>query len=42
MDAIEEGEPPDQWRSPDVMIADQQDFEAYTSGEPQRMERDMK
>src|SRR5215211_2165767 len=27
-----EGDPPDQWRSPDVVIADPQDFDAYTSG----------
>jgi hypothetical protein len=32
MDSIEEGDPPDQWRPPDVVIADRQDFEAYTSG----------
>ena len=32
MDAIEEGDPPDQWRPPDVVITDPQDFEAYTSG----------
>ena len=32
LDAIEEGDPPDQWRSPDVVIADPQAFEAYTSG----------
>jgi hypothetical protein len=32
MDSIEEGDPPDQWRPPDVVITDRQDFEAYTSG----------
>lgn len=32
MDSIEEGDPPDQWRPPDVVIADPRDFEAYTSG----------
>jgi hypothetical protein len=32
MDAIEEGDPPDHWRLPDVVITDPQDFEAYTSG----------
>jgi hypothetical protein len=32
MDSLEEGDPPDQWRPPDVVIADRQDFEAYTSG----------
>jgi hypothetical protein len=32
MDSIEEGDPPDQWRSPDVVIADPRDFDAYTSG----------
>jgi hypothetical protein len=32
MDAIEEGDAPDQWRPPDVVIADPQAFEAYTSG----------
>jgi hypothetical protein len=31
MDSIEEGDPPDEWRPPDVVIADRQDFEAYTS-----------
>ncbi len=34
MDAIEEGDPPDQWRPPDVVINDPRDFEAYTSYEP--------
>jgi hypothetical protein len=29
MDSIEEGDPPDEWRPPDVVIADRQDFEAY-------------
>jgi hypothetical protein len=33
MDAIEEGDAPDQWRPPDVVIADPQEFDAYTSGE---------
>jgi hypothetical protein len=32
MDAIEEGDPPDEWRPPDVVIADRECFEAYTSG----------
>jgi hypothetical protein len=32
MDSIEEGDPPDEWRAPDVVIHDPQDFEAYTSG----------
>jgi hypothetical protein len=32
MDSLEEGDPPDEWRPPDVVIADRQDFEAYTSG----------
>jgi hypothetical protein len=32
MDSIEEGDPPDQWRPPDVVIHDPQEFEAYTSG----------
>ena len=32
MDSIDEGEPPDEWRPPDVVIADPRDFEAYTSG----------
>ena len=32
MDSIEEGDPPDQWRPPDVVIADRQEFDAYTSG----------
>jgi hypothetical protein len=32
IDSIEEGDPSDQWRSPDVVIHDPQDFEAYTSG----------
>jgi hypothetical protein len=31
MDSIDEGAPPDQWRPPDVMIADPRDFDAYTS-----------
>jgi hypothetical protein len=31
MDAIEEGDPPDDWRPPDVVIDNPQDFEAYTS-----------
>jgi hypothetical protein len=29
IDAIEEGDPPDQWRPPDVVIGDPRDFEAY-------------
>jgi len=32
MDSLEEGDPPDQWRPPDVVITDRQYFEAYTSG----------
>jgi hypothetical protein len=32
MDSIEEGDPPDEWRPPDVVINNSQDFEAYTSG----------
>jgi hypothetical protein len=32
LDSIEEGDAPDEWRSPDVVINDPQDFEAYTSG----------
>jgi hypothetical protein len=32
MDSIEEGDPPDHWRVPDVVIADRERFEAYTSG----------
>ena len=32
MDSIEEGDPPDQWRPPDVVINNSQDFEVYTSG----------
>ena len=32
MDAIEEGDPPDEWRPPDVVINDRERFEAYTSG----------
>jgi hypothetical protein len=37
MDSIEEGDPPDQWRPPDVVILDRQDFEAYTGGrQPQQ------
>jgi hypothetical protein len=31
MDSIDEGDPPDEWRSPDVVIADRERFEAYTS-----------
>jgi hypothetical protein len=38
MDSIEEGDPPDEWRPPDVVIADPDRFEAYTSGEPQQIE----
>jgi hypothetical protein len=34
MDSIEEGDPPDEWRPPDVVIHDPQDFDAYTSYEP--------
>jgi hypothetical protein len=32
MDSIKEGDPPDQWRPPDIVINNSQDFEAYTSG----------
>ena len=32
MDSIEEGDPPDEWRPPDVVINDRERFEAYTSG----------
>lgn len=32
-DSIEEGDPPDEWRPPDVVISDRERFEAYTSGE---------
>ena len=32
MDSIDEGDPPDQWRAPDVVINDRERFEAYTSG----------
>jgi hypothetical protein len=32
MDSIEEGDSPDHWRVPDVVIADRERFEAYTSG----------
>jgi hypothetical protein len=32
MDSIEEGDAPDHWRVPDVVIADRERFEAYTSG----------
>jgi hypothetical protein len=32
MDSLAEGDPPDEWRPPDVVIADRQRFEAYTSG----------
>jgi hypothetical protein len=34
MDAIAEGDAPDQWRPPDVVIHNSQDFDAYTSGGP--------
>ena len=37
MDSIEEGDPPDQWRPPDVVITDRERFAAYTSGEPQQI-----
>jgi hypothetical protein len=30
--SIEEGGPPDQWRPPDVVLDNPQDFDAYTSG----------
>jgi hypothetical protein len=32
MDSIEEGDTPDQWRPPDVVIDNPQDFDAYTNG----------
>jgi hypothetical protein len=32
MDSIEEGDPPDQWRPPDVVINDQEHFDTYTTG----------
>jgi hypothetical protein len=32
MDSIDEGDPPDEWCPPDVVIADRERFEAYTSG----------
>ena len=32
MDSIEEGDLPDQWRPPDVVIDDRERFDAYTSG----------
>jgi hypothetical protein len=32
MDSLEEGDPPDQWRPPDGVINNSQDFKAYTSG----------
>jgi hypothetical protein len=31
MDSIEEGDPPDQWGPPDVVINDRERFEAYTT-----------
>jgi hypothetical protein len=34
MDSLEEGDSPDEWRAPDVVITDQERFEAYTSYEP--------
>jgi hypothetical protein len=33
-DSIEEGDTPDDWRPPDVVIGDPRDFDAYTSGDP--------
>jgi len=32
MDSIEEGDIPDEWRAPDIVIDDRERFEAYTSG----------
>jgi hypothetical protein len=32
VDDIEGGDPPDEWRPPDVVISDSQAFETYTSG----------
>ena len=32
MDSIEDGDPPDEWRPPDVVMNDRERFEAYTSG----------
>ena len=40
MDSIEEGDPRDEWRPPDVVIDDRKRFEAYTSGDPQQIEGD--
>lgn len=37
MDALEEGDPPDQWRPPDIVISDQQAFDLYTNGDSPRM-----
>jgi hypothetical protein len=31
-DSIEEGDPPDEWRTPDVVIDNPHAFEAYTHG----------
>ncbi len=31
-DAIEEGDPPDEWHPPDVVIHNPRDFDAYTNG----------
>ena len=36
MDSIEGGAPPDEWRPPDVVIRDPQDFAPYTSCKPQQ------
>ena len=32
VDSIDEGDPPDEWRPPDVVITDPERFAAYTSG----------
>jgi len=32
MDSIEEGDIPEEWRAPDIVIDDGERFEAYTSG----------
>jgi hypothetical protein len=40
MDSIEAGDPLDQWRPPDVVIANREHFDAHTSGDPQQIEGD--
>jgi hypothetical protein len=39
MDAIDEGDPPDEWRPPDVVINNSQDFEAYSNSRRAREPR---